>query len=127
MSAITLAGLTLPPDLIWSNEHAAPLVGRTSRRTIGGGMVVQDTALSGGRPIDLTGEDGWCAKSLVDTLYAWASTPGWTGLLTLHDGRQFCVRFRFGDESPVSAISIMGEADPDADSLYNLNLRLETV
>lgn len=126
--SIILSGLELPPDLIWSNEFAAALVGRTSRRTIGGGLVIQDTGLSGGRPIDLTGEDGWCLRPVVETLFAWASTPGWTGTLTLHDGRAFAVRFRHGgDEPPVTATMIRGEADPDATTLYNLNLRLETV
>ncbi len=125
---ITLAGLELPPDLIWSNEFSAVMAARSSRRTIGGSLVVQDTGLSGGRPIDLTGDDGWALRPVVETLFAWAGTPGWTGTLTLHDGRTFAVRFRIGgDEAPVTATMVREESQPDAATYYVLNLRLETV
>ncbi|NMC49646.1 MAG: hypothetical protein GYA47_09530 [Desulfovibrio sp.] len=126
--SITLSGLALPDDLIWSNAHAQPMVARSSRRTIGGALVVQDTGLSGGRQIDLTGEDAWCLKSLADTLAAWAATPGWTGVLRIHDAGQFHVRFRLGgDEPPVVAEMVNPVADPGPGTKFNLNIRLETV
>jgi hypothetical protein len=126
--SITLDTLTLPDDCVWANEFDALPVAAAAARTVSGRLVVAETYLTAGRPIDLGGENAWLTRADVTMLVAWAGTPGWRGLLTLHDGRAFTVRFRTQEEKSVEVVSLLGLADPEAGDLYQLTaLRLETV
>jgi hypothetical protein len=126
--SIVLDTLTLPDDCVWANEFDALPVAASVARTVSGRLIVAESSLAAGRPIDLGGEDAWIGRADVATLVAWAGTAGWTGTLTLHDGRTFTVRFRTQEEKAVEVVSLLGLADPGDADLYQLTaLRLETV
>jgi len=125
--SITLDTLPLPDDCLWQNEFDALPVAVATARTLSGRLVVSETALAAGRPINLGGDDAWIARSDLLTLHGWASTPGWSGTLTLHDGRAFSVRFRTQEEKTLETAQVRDTADPDGEDLYQLvTLRLET-
>nr|CUV15745.1 conserved protein of unknown function [Ralstonia solanacearum] len=65
----------------------------------------------------------WVTRATVNTLYAWAASPGTRFELTLADGRAFTVAFRH-HETAIEAEPVMGfPARHDAD-FYRLTLRL---
>lgn len=126
--SITLAGLTLPDDCVWANEFDFVPIAASVGRTASGRRMVRETALSAGRPIDLGGESAWISRAGLQSLHALAETVGWSGTLTLHDGRVFGVRFRTQEEKPVEAVLVTDYADPDDATSYQLTaVRLETV
>ena len=126
--SITLAGLSLPDGCLWASEFDYVPVAATVGRTATGRRIVRETALVAGRPIDLGGDAAWITRADVLTLAGWAGTVGWTGRLTLHDGRTFAVRFRTQEEKAVEVAAVQDLADPGDDALYQLTaLRLETV
>ncbi|EFL53110.1 conserved hypothetical protein [Solidesulfovibrio fructosivorans JJ]] len=125
--SITLDTLPLPDDCLWQNEFDALPMAVATARTLSGRLVVSETALAAGRPIDLGGDDAWIVRSDLLTLHGWASTPGWSGTLRLHDGRAFSVRFRTQEEKAVETAQVRDTADPAGDDRYQLvTLRLET-
>lgn len=120
---ITLDSLTLPEALVWSDELAWTPVAATQVRTIGGKLLVHESAHAdnAGRPVTLTAEDGWLPRADLITLAAWAAEPGKAMLLTLHDGRVLTVRFRHWEEPVLTAQPVVEAlADPTADDLYAL-------
>ncbi len=125
---ITLDVLALPDDCLWQGEFDALPVAATTARTVSGRLVVVETGLSYGRPVDLGGEDAWISRDTLEILHGFAGTPGWSGRLTLHDGRSFLVRFRTQVEKPVEVAPVLSMADPGGADRYQLvALRLETV
>ncbi len=126
--SITLDVLTLPDDLVWTNEFGPLPVAVSQARTLTGRLVVTETGLTAGRPIDLGDESAWITRAALLTLQAWASSPGWSGRLTLHDGRAFDVRFRTQEENALEVVALRALADPgDSDRYQLIGLRLETV
>lgn len=126
---ITLGGVTLPGDLRWSDEFAWSPVARAADYSLTGALIVEEAAKLAGRPITLEAKSEelgyvWLERSAVEALAALAATPGWTGILTLADARQFTVAFR--DEGvtadPVRHRTPAASADP-----YTLVVRLHTV
>jgi len=74
--AITLAGITLPADLRWTDEFAGHGVGQTITPTLTGALVVEETAQPVGRPITLESAGAaWVERSTVEALAALAATP----------------------------------------------------
>lgn len=126
--SITLDVLTLPDDCVWTNEFGPLPVAVSQARTLTGRLVVTETGLVAGRPIDLGSESAWLTRAELLTLQAWASSPGWSGQLTLHDGRAFEVRFRTQEENVLEVVPLRDLADPGDNDRYQLTaLRLETV
>lgn len=73
MTDITLAGVTLPGDLYWSDEFTAWKVGQARKTSLTGALILHVGALQAGRPITLetTQEGGaWVAPIRLDTLRA---------------------------------------------------------
>nr|CUV15743.1 conserved protein of unknown function [Ralstonia solanacearum] len=65
----------------------------------------------------------WVTRATVNTLYAWAASPGSRFELTLADGRAYTVAFRH-HETAIEAEPVTGfPARHDAD-FYRLTLRL---
>jgi hypothetical protein len=121
--------LTLPDDLLWSDEHAwTPAVASLSY-LITGALLVQSATRQAGRPITLVGamDMAWVTRSVITTLYDWAAVPlsSDTGRfeLTLTDARVFTVAFRHADTAleaePVAGFPARSESD-----FYRLTLRL---
>ena len=53
MTDITLAGITLPGDLYWSDEFTAWKVGQARKTSLTGALILHVGALQTGRPITL--------------------------------------------------------------------------
>ena len=122
------AGLSLPDDLLWRDEHAWTPASTSTAYLLTGAWLMQSATRQGGRPITLVGapDMAWVRRSSVEQLRAWASLPvgsnsGRFGL-SLADGRSFTVAFRHA-EGAIEAEPVLGiPARSDAD-LYRLTLR----
>lgn len=122
------AELTLPDDLLWSDEHAwTPAVAAVSY-LLTGALLVESATRQKGRPITLQGQAdmAWVTRATVNTLYAWAADPKTRFELTLRDARRITVAFRHQDGA-MSAEPVSGfPAWQDADR-YRVTLRLMEV
>lgn len=125
---LTLATVTLPDDLTWSDEFEWTPVAAADTRTLGGLLVREESALIAGRPITLTGSEqhGWITRTQLLALYALAAPAGATHLLTLPDARTFNVAFRRPalTAAPVLAWHMADQLGSDP---YVLTLNLITV
>jgi hypothetical protein len=121
--------LTLPDDLLWSDEHAwSPAVSSVSY-LLTGALLVQSAVRQAGRPITLVGatDMAWVTRAVVGALQVWAAAPlaSNTGRfeLTLADARVFTVAFRHFEATieaePVTGFPARAESD-----FYRLTLRL---
>jgi len=128
--AITLDSLTLPADLVWSDEFAWAGSISATKRTIQGRAIVQAQSVptNSGRSITLGSDSAWLTRADLLTLQGWAGVAGKEMLLTLHDGRSFQVVFRHWEAPAIDAGQVFATADPEATDTYNLNaLRLAVV
>jgi len=125
--AITLDALTLPNDLIWSDEFDWSPIQQTESYTLTGALVVESGKMLAGRPITLAGDEksAWATRAQVNALYALLDTDP-TMLLTLHDGRTFNVKFKHAGQ-PVQAKPVIDYNNPDDSDWYTLTLKLFTV
>lgn len=108
--------LTLPPDLIWSNEFAWRPIEQTSQHTTTGALVVDQWTRQTGRAIELRGDaqSGWIARSALRTLHAWSAAPGVTFSLSIN-GSAYSVIFDHA-AGALKAEPVVAFADPiDAD------------
>ncbi len=123
--SITLGAVTLPGDLRWADEFSwTPLV-QSSEYSLTGALIVQEAAKLAGRPITLEAQrDTWVTRATVLAAQALAETPGWSGTLTLHDGRTFTVGFR---DDRISAEPIRHVAPLESGDAYTLTLKLQTI
>ncbi len=123
------AVLSLPDDLLWSDEHNwSPAVASVSY-LVTGALLIQSATRLAGRPITLTGapDMAWVTRSEVNVLREWAALPlgSNTGrfVLTFVDGRSFTVAFRHADGA-LEAEPVTGfPARTDSD-FYRLTLKL---
>lgn len=122
--AITLDSITLPDDLVWTDEFGWFARVRAIENSVTGVPIIQETALVAGRSITLADDSAWLTRADLLDLVALAETADATHLLTLHDGREFDVRFR---EPPLNAAPVITYADPDVADMYRLTLNLITV
>ena len=123
--SITLGAVTLPGDLRWADEFSwTPLV-QSSEYSLTGALIVQEATKLAGRPITLEAQrDTWVTRATVLAVQALAETPGWSGTLTLHDGRTFTVGFR---DDRISAEPIRHVAPLESGDAYTLTLKLQTI
>ena len=121
--------LTLPDDLLWSDEHGwSPVVSSVSY-LITGALLVQSATRQAGRAITLVGaaDMAWVTRSVVNVLRDWAALPlnvvSGRFELTLMDGRIFTVAFRHGDGAleaePVTGFPTRSDFD-----FYRIRLKL---
>ncbi len=124
----TLAGITLPDDLIWQDEFDWLPVEQGMTRTLGGKQVLQHRPLIKGRPITLVGGErfGWITRDSLSQLYNLAATVNDLTLL-LNDGRSFSVQFRYND-TPIQAEPLQPSRIPELTDVYiRLKISLKTV
>jgi hypothetical protein len=121
--------LTLPDDLLWSDEHSwSPVVSSVSY-LITGSLLVQSATRQAGRNITLMGaaDMAWVSRSVVNVLRDWAALPldvvSGRFALTLQDGRVFSVAFRHADGA-IEAEPVTGfPARTDA-AFHRISLKL---
>ena len=122
---IALDGITLPDNLHWQDEYRWTPVEQRREYSLTGALLIDEAAKQAGRPITLTTPDGggWTTRDTVEALRARLTTDQAMSL-TLHDGRTFSVRWRHDKQPLVAEPLLPGLADPDANALYQLTLRL---
>jgi len=92
--AKSLGALSLPDQMVWSDQYAwSPVAGQASR-TIAGGLAVFNQSMNKGRPVTLEARDGvaWLTRAQVDGIMAMASQAGASFTLSW-DGDSHTVRF----------------------------------
>lgn len=121
--------VTLPDDLLWTDEHAwTPPIASVSY-LINGSLLIQSATRKSGRPITLTGavDMAWVTRSTLSTLHAWAAIALDDSVgrfeLTLTDTRVFVVAFRH-TESAIDAEPVLGIPARSELDYYRLTLRL---
>ncbi len=124
---ITLDAITLPDNLVWTDEHVWEPYLQTTRYCFGGSLVVEEYFRSAGRPITLTGGRrwAWIDGTELAALRTLLDTVGSSLTLTLHDARVFTViprRERGGAliVRPLPQIIDSGVADPGPTTKYIL-------
>ena len=126
MTAPTLATLTLPEDLLWTDEYDWTAVAQETAYSLGGALMVQEGLRLAGRTITLEGgaEHAWATRAQVEALRALAEQPNLPRTLTLADGRVFTVRFR---RPAMRAVPVLAYALPVAGDVYELSIFLMEV
>lgn len=124
--AIQLGGIELPEDLVWEDEFLFDPVAQNQTRTEGGALIVEETALTAGRPITLVGgaNAGWITRAQLIALRALADEADEVHTLTLNDSREFTVMFA---RPAIEATPIVPFNVPAAGDFYALTLKLFTV
>ena len=127
-AAPLVTAISLPADLQWTDEFEWHPVAQTTERSLTGALLVQEAALTYGRPITLQGGDtgGWVARSTVIALKALADDADLIMTLDYHGTEYSVIWDRSGN--PISASELFRLANPGPEQQYNnLTLRLLTV
>lgn len=126
---VSIAGITLPEDLLWTDEFKGFGVGQSITPTITGALLVEEFDQPEGRPMTLSSAGAaWVTRSTVEALEALAATPLDGTYLTLvwGDGRQFEVVFDRSSGPGFSATEVKrlaaGAQTPAHKYLIDLNL-----
>lgn len=116
--------LTLPADLLWTNEYDWAGVKQSTKQLLTGALLVQSGAKLAGREIDLEGglDFAWATRSLVDSLYAWTLLPGQVFGLVIRSAAPVNVIFNH-EKGAMRATPILDFSDPDATDQYQIALR----
>lgn len=117
------------PGLVWLDEVGWSGVVSEAAPAINGSIIVQEAALSGGRPVTLQGdtETGWLQRSDLLDLQALAAVPEATYILS-YNGSNYTVRFRHEDGQVIAATPIVGRENAAAGDYYHqITLKLITV
>lgn len=124
----TGVALSLPDDLLWSDEHAWSPATASASYLINGALLIQSATRQAGRPITLVGapDMAWVTRAVVEQLRTWAaqalgSTSG-RFTLTFADARVFTVAFRHQDVA-IEAEPVLGIPARSATDLYRITLR----
>lgn len=117
--------LTLPDDLLWSDEHAWTPATAAVSYLLTGALLIETATRQRGRPITLvSGTDmGWVQRPAIEQLYGWAAQPNRRFLLSLRDRRPFTVGFRH-HETAMDAEPVQGFVTGRDTDYYRLTLRL---
>lgn len=117
--------VTLPDDLLWSNEFAWNAVEVQRRFSIAGALITDVGTKQVGRQITLQGgqDYAWVARADVLTLAGWADEAPQDMTLT-YRGVEYTVQFDYGFQQPIAAEPVIDYADPDNTDTYALTLRL---
>lgn len=115
--------LTLPQDLIWTDEFAWKKVEQVTEYSSTGALLVDEWVRQAGRPITLTGsvDYAWCLRPALQTLNAWSHVAGLQMTLSIH-GTNYSVIWNH-QEGPISADPVVPYSDPQPEDWYSLVLR----
>lgn len=115
--------LTLPVDMLWTDEFAWRPVEQRQQYTLTGALVVEAAARQSGRQITLSAGDdyAWMTRATLDTLRTWSLLPAQSFTL-LYRGVMRTVAFDHA-EGAITATQIIDYSDPDAADDYAVTLR----
>lgn len=121
--SVTLAGIDLPPDILWTDEFDHDAIAQAQTRTLGGALVVEETALTAGRRITLGGASIWVTRATVKALRALSEQADTVHTLNLR-GQTFSVIF---ERPAIEAQAVIELADATDTDRYEITLHLLTV
>ena len=136
MAQITLDGIVLDGDLVWSDEFSWNPVERTSEYSITGALIVEESIKLAGRPITISTKPEsastllsakgviWMNRGKAKDLYNKSLLTTHQMTLTLSDNRTFTVVFRENGIEAYPVIHIAPHQDSDP---YYLTIKLMTV
>lgn len=116
--------LTLPSDLVWTDEFAWRQVEQSRRYSVTGALIVDAGAKLKGRPITLTGTDrhAWITRADLLTLLTWRALPAEVFSLVLRGEAARSVMFDH-EGGAIEAAPIIEFSDPAAADVYRVVLR----
>jgi len=126
ISQISLDGITLPIDLIWSDEYGWSNVSQNIKKSLTGSLIIQEATQPKGRLITLKGDprSAWIDRTIADLIQAKVDTPDLDMVLNFH-GDLYNVRFiRQGNKSPFITKEIYELANPDGEHVYSFSITL---
>ena len=117
----TPMSVTLPTDLIWTNEFGWAQIEQAAAYTTTGALILDQWTKQAGRPMELRGEVdyGWILRGPLETLDAWVRQAGVQYTLN-RNGQRMTVVF---DRPGLEATPIVPYADPEPSDAYTLTLR----
>lgn len=115
--------LTLPDDLLWTDEFSFEALAAQSGYSVGGALIVDEAAKLTGRPITLEAGDqhGWITRATLLTLEAWRALPG-QGFTLNYRGVDHAVRMDH-ERGALSARALIDYSNPQAGDFYVVTLR----
>lgn len=93
---LSIGGVDLPDDLIWTDEYQWSAVTQKMEITVGGALLIEESVQAAGRLITLEGDESsaWATRTQIEALRTLAEQPNEVHELVLPDGREFDVMFR---------------------------------
>ena len=123
---ISVDAITLPEDLVWSNEYNWSPVVQDARKSITGALIVQEAIQQKGRSIILRGGDNsaWIDRTTLDALQVKSNTVNLEMVLT-HNGATYNVMFDRSSNSDtgIEVKEIYPVANPTSDHVYQITLK----
>ena len=114
--------ITLPDDLVWTDEFSWSPVEQNVEYSLSGALVVQEGRKLKGRSITLTGyeDSAWIKRSVVKQLYTLSSSPAKVMTLNFH-GETFSVMFR---RPAFEVVELLNQSNPGDNDYYSITLYL---
>lgn len=122
---ITIGGYTLNPNMVWTDRDSWSSVIQSTKRTLGGKVVVTSSQAVGGRPITLSTlpDQGWLTKAQRDNLVQMSTIAGAIFTLVI-DSDTFTVMFRHEDAPAVSLNPIIARTNLDTTDYFLGTIKL---
>jgi hypothetical protein len=119
--ALTLDSITLPTDLLWSDEYIYTPVKQTVNMAVDGSLVIEAAAALAGRPITLQGgaDYAWISKGTLELLRLKQAVPGLVMSLSLL-GVTHSVIFA---QPGIEARQVQDFSNPDSGDWYAVTLK----
>ncbi len=109
----------------WVDQYEWSDIKQSLTRTVGGGIVVEESTVTAGRPVTIaSGEKVWITKAVLDSLLILIDTIDKTYTLTLDDTTTITVMFDRSSGSPYSAKPVWRKNVQEATDYFTLTLRL---
>lgn len=120
--SFTLASLTLPEGLYWSDKYDWTPVDQSIEITLTGTLLIEEAAQLAGREITLIGGRNYCwaLQAFIDDLYALTQTAGLVMTLDLAGDGAHQVMWR-RDVTPLTAKQFSVYSEPDDVTLYSID------
>jgi hypothetical protein len=125
---ISIGGVALDDDLIWSDRYTSTHVEQHNKRTLGGRLVTYTGELLAGVPITLNAvsDQGWLTKAQVVALLAIANVPGATYALVF-GAENYTVMFDNSNGPAVNMQPIVPRSNDDDADWFTGTIKLITV
>lgn len=128
MAIVNIGGVAIATGLVWTDRNAFSHAGQSVRRTLGGGLVVYTSSLSGGRPITLASleDQGFVTHAQVQALQVLSENPEAVYNLTVGPD-SFDVMFRHHEPPAFSATPLIERSVQEEADYYRVTIKLFTL